>query len=178
MASSSALPPRGTFRVRVGERTFDLAFQEGRLLVNDHALPVHVETLGPGRYALLLNGTCRTAFVQTLPDGQLRVTMGSRSADVRVKSERALLLEQYGLSDTSSSAEREVRAPMPGLVLRLLVAPGQAVEAGQGLMVLEAMKMENELKAAGKGVVKAVYAEPGTAVGKNELLLEFEPEGA
>jgi pyruvate carboxylase subunit B len=63
---------------------------------------------------------------------------------------------------------------MPGLVLRVQVTPGQRVPAGAGLVVLEAMKMENELKAAAAVVIKAVRVEPGAAVEKGQVLLEFD----
>jgi acetyl/propionyl-CoA carboxylase alpha subunit len=65
-------------------------------------------------------------------------------------------------------------APMPGLIVRVNVAPGDTVSAGQGLVVMEAMKMENELRAAGPGTVKAVLAAAGTAVEKGAVLVELE----
>jgi pyruvate carboxylase subunit B len=67
---------------------------------------------------------------------------------------------------------------MPGLVLRVHVAPGQQVAVGAGLIVLEAMKMENELKAAAAGVVKVVRVQAGEAVEKGQVLVEFEISGA
>jgi biotin carboxyl carrier protein len=66
---------------------------------------------------------------------------------------------------------------MPGLVLRVQVEPGQRVAEGGGLVVLEAMKMENELKSPATGVVKAVRVSPGEAVEKGQVLVEFEPPG-
>jgi pyruvate carboxylase subunit B len=60
---------------------------------------------------------------------------------------------------------------MPGLVVRVLVAPGEAVSAGQGLVVMEAMKMENELRATTAGVVTGVVVTPGTAVDKGAVLV-------
>jgi pyruvate carboxylase subunit B len=69
-----------------------------------------------------------------------------------------------------------IRAPMPGLVVRVLVEPGEQVEAGAGMVVLEAMKMENELRAAGPGVVETVRVEPGMAVEKGEVLVELAEE--
>ena len=66
-----------------------------------------------------------------------------------------------------------LKAPMPGLVVRIGVAEGQKVDAGTGLVVLEAMKMENELRAAAPGVVKAIRVKPGQAVEKGEVLIEF-----
>lgn len=70
-----------------------------------------------------------------------------------------------------------VKAPMPGLVVRVLVESGQAVRAGEGLVVLEAMKMENELKAPAEGVVTAVGAREGQAVDKGAVLVELGPVG-
>jgi pyruvate carboxylase subunit B len=65
-------------------------------------------------------------------------------------------------------------APMPGLIMRVNAAPGDDVQAGQGLIVMEAMKMENELRAPAAGKVKAVLVEPGKAVEKGAVLVEFE----
>jgi biotin carboxyl carrier protein len=68
-----------------------------------------------------------------------------------------------------------VKAPMPGLVVRVQVEPGQAVGAGVGVLVLEAMKMENELRAATAGIVRAVRVRPGEAVEKGQVMVEFDP---
>ncbi len=70
-----------------------------------------------------------------------------------------------------------IMAPMPGLVLKILVSVGSAVEVGAGVLVLEAMKMENELKAAGPGVVAKVHVQEGQAVEKGQLLVELGPAG-
>ena len=103
-----------------------------------------------------------------------RVSQGGTDVEVTVKTETDLLLERFGLDTGDSAAEREIRAPMPGLVLRVLAEPGQEVEAGQGLIVLEAMKMENELKAPATGTIASIHTEAGAAVGKNDLLIELE----
>ena len=68
-------------------------------------------------------------------------------------------------------------APMPGLIVRVHVAPGDRVEAGQAVVVMEAMKMENELRAAGAGVVRTVEVRAGTAVEKGALLVTFDAPG-
>ena len=65
-------------------------------------------------------------------------------------------------------------APMPGMIVRVAVQVGDTVTPGQGLVVMEAMKMENELRATSAGTVKAVLAQPGTAVDKGAVLLELE----
>ena len=69
---------------------------------------------------------------------------------------------------------KPLRAPMPGLVVQLEVAEGDQVTSGQGLVIVEAMKMENELKSEGEGTVKRILVEPGQAVDKDQVLVEFE----
>ena len=81
---------------------------------------------------------------------------------------------RLGLSVGGVQQQNTVKAPMPGLVLQILVEPGQVVQKGDPLLLLEAMKMENVIKAAGHGQVKTVAVEKGAAVDKGQLLLEME----
>lgn len=71
---------------------------------------------------------------------------------------------------------KPVKAPMPGLVVRVEVEPGQKVSAGMGVVIIEAMKMQNELKAENPGIVKRVLVEAGTAVDKGAVLIEFQDD--
>ena len=126
------------------------------------------------------------AHVLTVDGRPHRVTLEGRDGDaltLRVDGTRIVadvsdaqrvLLESFGLDTGEAAAQREVRAPMPGLVLHVRVQPGDAVEAGQGLLVLEAMKMENEIKAAQAATVARVHVAPGEAVTKGTLLVEME----
>lgn len=84
------------------------------------------------------------------------------------------LVQRLGLSVGSSQKQNVVKAPMPGLVLTVMVEAGQAVAKGDALLILEAMKMENVLKAQGDGVVKSIAVQKGAAVEKGQLLLEME----
>ena len=99
--------------------------------------------------------------------------MGVRR-EVRVMNERAKLLEKMGMSVTACAASGDVKAPMPGKVLQVLVQTGANVEEGQPLLVLEAMKMENMIKAVASGVVSEVPISEGQAVEKGALLVGFE----
>ena len=74
----------------------------------------------------------------------------------------------------SAQVVKDIKAPMPGLVLQISVGPGDTVEKGDPLLILEAMKMENVLKAPGSGTVKKVSVNQGQAVEKNQLLIEME----
>jgi pyruvate carboxylase subunit B len=88
--------------------------------------------------------------------------------------ERTRTIRDITAASSKASGPAPVVAPMPGLIVRVTVAPGDAVQAGQGLVVMEAMKMENELRASAAGTVKAVHASPGKAVEKGTILVELE----
>jgi biotin carboxyl carrier protein len=84
------------------------------------------------------------------------------------------LVQELGLNVGSSQKQNVVKAPMPGLVLNIMVEVGQVVCKGDPLLILEAMKMENVIKAIGDGTVKLVAVVKGAAVEKGHLLLEME----
>lgn len=159
------------YQILIGDRAFDIDLD--RLSIDGQPAEVAFERVADDTYHLLLDGRSFTFTAERQPDGTLRLTHGGRSLAARVKTERDLLLEQFGLDAGAEASVAELRAPMPGLVVSVLVEPGQPVEAGAGLVVLEAMKMENELKAAAAGTVAEVHVAPGSAVGKNELLISF-----
>ncbi|HEX8298827.1 MAG TPA: biotin/lipoyl-containing protein [Rubricoccaceae bacterium] len=160
--------------VRSGDHHLLLDRTAAGVTASGEPLDVRTSPVGPHAVLVVANGRPTVATVERTGK-TARVTIGGHTVDVALKTETDLLLERFGMDTADASAEREVRAPMPGLVLRVLAAPGEAVEAGQGLVVLEAMKMENELKAPAAGVVAAVHAAPGAAVSKGDLLVELAP---
>lgn len=91
-----------------------------------------------------------------------------------VKNETDLLLERLGMNIKAKKEVRELKAPMPGLVLDIKVEPGDEVTIGQPLVVLEAMKMENILKSPVNTRIKAVQVARGAAIEKNTVLVTFE----
>jgi biotin carboxyl carrier protein len=93
---------------------------------------------------------------------------------VEALDERARAIRDLSAASAGPSGPAPVVAPMPGLIVRVTAAEGDEVEPGQGLVVMEAMKMENELRAPGKGRVKRVLVTPGTAVEKGAVLVEME----
>ena len=114
----------------------------------------------------------RVTAAQT--DGAVQVLVNGCVSEAMVLSDRDLLLRRYARGTATLSASHEVRAPMPALVVRIEVASGDTVKKGQGLVVLEAMKMENELRATRDCVVREVCVVPGNTVERNALLLRLE----
>ena len=157
----------------LGDQTVDLQIDQDSITVNGQPVEARINRLSEHTIHLILNNRSYVLTVVKQPDGQLRVTHGARSHNVLIKDERDLLLERMGISADADLGVSEVRAPMPGLVLQVLVGEGDEVEAGTGLVVLEAMKMENELRAPAGATVARVHVSAGDAVSKNELLISF-----
>jgi len=102
------------------------------------------------------------------------VEINGRSHKVHVQNELDLSILKMGFKMSNDSVANDIIAPMPGLILDVLVEEGQTVEKGQALMVLEAMKMENVLKAEKVGVISKINVKKGTAVDKKAVLIEME----
>ncbi len=109
-------------------------------------------------------------------DGRVNVLVRDRVYALDVLDHRRVRMRDAVGSDEAAAAGA-VHAPMPGKVLRYLVETGDRVKAGQGLVVVEAMKMENELAAAGDGWIESLHAEVGTNVDKGTLLVTVQAEG-
>jgi acetyl/propionyl-CoA carboxylase alpha subunit len=94
--------------------------------------------------------------------------------EVEALDERTRTIRELSGASAAASGPAPLKAPMPGMIVRVAVQAGDAVVPGQSLIVMEAMKMENELRATVPATVKAVLVQPGTAVEKGALLLELE----
>ncbi|MEO0732420.1 MAG: biotin/lipoyl-containing protein [Bacteroidota bacterium] len=131
---------------------------------------------GPNNYHLLRD---RQSYQVTLlgidrDTKQVRLRLNGKEHLITIRDEIDQLVDRLGFSAAASQQSNDVFAPMPGLVLDVMVSPGDAVEAGTPLLILEAMKMENVLKAEGEGTVKAITVGEGDAVDKRQLLIEIE----
>jgi biotin carboxyl carrier protein len=107
-------------------------------------------------------------------DKTISLKVNNSTYTVSVKDEYDALLKQLGMENLGAKKINELKAPMPGLVLNIVVSEGQEVKKGDALIVLEAMKMENSLKSPTDGVIKKIAIHKGDAVEKNQLLITFE----
>lgn len=162
------------YRALVNDRAFDVTVQDDQLIVDGEVKDYTFEVLRDGYVSLIVDGESVPVSIEATGPDTMRVTIDGCRTEVQVKDERDLLVDEFGLGEDQAGGG-DVRAPMPGLVLDVLVEEGETVEAEQGLLVLEAMKMENELKAPAGGVVRAIHATSGDAVDKEALLIEIEP---
>jgi biotin carboxyl carrier protein len=105
---------------------------------------------------------------------KLRMEVEGDTFDVEIKDELAQMLDQLGFSAVSTRQIKEIKAPMPGLVLDIHVEAGQEVAEGDKILILEAMKMENSLLIHTNARIKTVLVKKGQAVDKNQVLIELE----
>jgi biotin carboxyl carrier protein len=123
--------------------------------------------ISPGVYSILLDGRSLEVRVETLPDGLLLQT-GGREYRVEIVDPRSWRRRHGGKIDPAG--RQQVRAPMAGKIVRVLIAQGQKVESGQGLLVVEAMKMQNEIRSPKTGTVERLAAKEGETVNAGEVL--------
>lgn len=128
------------------------------------------------RTILFVDGTVSEVDVKPQADSDERlVLIGGQEFTVRVEDHAVAQMRKVAGSNLKTTTEQFVRSPMPGLVIGLKVVAGESVVKGQPLVVIEAMKMENVIKAKGAGKVRAIMAKIGSSVEKGEKLLELEP---
>ena len=103
-----------------------------------------------------------------------KIKINQNTYEIALKDKFDLLVEQLGFSNMAAKKVNNIKAPMPGLVLDIIVNVGDTLVKGDSVLILEAMKMENVIKAQGDAVVKSIAIKKGTAVEKNQVLVEFE----
>lgn len=142
--------------------------RDGTLTVNGQVHEIDFRSIGPGRYSLLKNHKSLEIVVEITDQGY-EILMGGRRYTGQVLDERAISManRKGGLRfDTG-----EVHSPMPGLIVQVTVAVGDVVAEGQTVVILESMKMQNELKAPRAGKVEQVLIAQGQTVEKGALLV-------
>lgn len=161
------------YSVRIGEQVYAVEVEGGQLRLDGTELAAQLAPLpGTPLHHLLLGDESWTVAVQSL-DGETRWALGvmGERVEVEVLDERTRALPSIAAPTLATARSATMRAPMPGLVVRVHAAPGQLVEAGAGLVVVEAMKMENELRAPHAGAVETVHVAVGQTVEKGAPLV-------
>src|SRR5690606_15114796 len=125
-----------------------------------------IQWQGNGLISILHNGKSHTAILEKkdLKNKTLTLRVDGQTYEVSISEPIDQLLSSMGMDLKALQQAEPIKAPMPGMVLKVLVTPGQQIRKGDGLLVLEAMKMENVLKAGMDAIVKSVRVEANTAV--------------
>lgn len=163
------------FKATVNEKTFTIDHTDDGIRVDGEATDWNIVKLEDRHFHILHNNQSFRAELVSVDEAARTVVVkiNNKQHTVGVKNKFDLLLEQMGMTAGASSKVNSVKAPMPGLIIDLKVKEGDAVKQGQPLLILEAMKMENIIKAHGDATVKAVKVKKGDSVEKNQTLIEF-----
>lgn len=163
--------------VTVGEKEHDLKIQScgnEYLLVNESGeYKIIAEKLAGGRFLMRFGASPEEIIVRPA-GGTLNVFIGGRQYDVRVEAYGLAELRRKSGSASGNVKDKFIKTPMPGLVLAAEVKPGDEVKKDQTLIIIEAMKMENMIKAPAAGIVRAVFVTAGQAVERYDKLVELE----
>lgn len=156
----------------INNTTFEIEINsDGTLLVNGEPREVNFLSFGDSAlYSILMDGLSHEAVVEERA-GAYEVLMQGRLFNVDVLDERAQRLASRQGGTAAETGEISLKSPMPGRIVAVPVTEGQEVKAGQTLVILESMKMENELKAPRDGVVQRISIETGQSVEQNKLLI-------
>ncbi|NNC83498.1 MAG: biotin/lipoyl-binding protein [Flavobacteriales bacterium] len=150
--------------------------ESGSWSVDGEEMDLDVQRLGPAEFHVIQGEMGYRVFIEDRDEetGSMVLRVNGERVDMRSRGRYESLLESLGMKDLASSKAKDLKAPMPGLVIEVFVSPGDEVEKGQKLLVLEAMKMENIIKAEAPGLVKDVLVKNSDSVEKNEVLIHFE----
>lgn len=166
------------YYVQVGARAFEVDLTGDRVTLDGQPVEAHLDAVvGTPLHHLLLGGASWTVAVEASQGGKWVLGAVGERREVTVEDERSRQIRALTGRKAAVAGGGVVRAPMPGLVVRLEVAVGDRVAAGAGLVVVEAMKMENELRAGAAGVVTAVHVQAGAVVEKGAALVTLELTG-
>lgn len=159
---------------RVGQNEYEIEIIDGKVLIDGEVVEVDLRQSGaPELYSLLYNGRSFEILIEA-ERFNYGVTLRGERFEVQVEDERTRRLNMGRKMVAVPEGELAVSAPIPGLVVKVLVEVGQSVVDEQPLVLLEAMKMENEIRAMRSGVVKTIVCVPGQRVEQNAVLIVLE----
>ena len=154
---------------------FDIQLATDTIAVNGKEIHPDLVKISDTQYHLLLNHKSYNIVISDRADDKhLTISVNGNSYTVNIKDQYDLLLHDLGMDAALETKAEYVKAPMPGLVLDILVNVGDEVVKDTPLLILEAMKMENMLKASAPGIVDKIHITPKDAVEKAQVLISFK----
>lgn len=134
-----------------------------------------IRDLGNGRFHILAGEKSFNAVLleSESEENAYKIMVNGKAFSVSVEDEFSQLIKKLGFEKNATPKMSEIKAPMPGMVLEILVTPGQKLNKGESVLILEAMKMENVIKAATDIEIKSIHVSKGTPVEKNQVLIEL-----
>ncbi|MEO6631711.1 MAG: biotin/lipoyl-containing protein [Mucilaginibacter sp.] len=163
-------------QVKVNEKhSFDIDKNGKGLMINGAEITADVQQLNASAFHVINNLQSYNVEVVSFDAAAktAEIKVNNNIYNVTAKDQFDILLDKLGLSSLNAAKVSEIKAPMPGMVLKVFVNEGMEIKKGDNLFVLEAMKMENIIKAPADVTVKSVKIKPGDKVEKGQVLMMF-----
>jgi biotin carboxyl carrier protein len=163
------------FTVKTQNKEFLVEKSDDSISVNGSPISWDLQWISPTKiHFLLQNKSLEAELISFERESKtIQIRFGNKISYLIIQDRHDLLLEKLGLNLSASNTLKEIKAPMPGLILDLKVKPGDEVKKGDVVLILEAMKMENSIKSPGDGIVKSVKVNLKDSVEKNQVLIQF-----
>jgi biotin carboxyl carrier protein len=162
------------YKATIKDRTFEIT-GEALDIIDGKKLAADILEYRKGKFHILLDGRSYTAELISVDKESKTCTVkiGHSVVTVAVKDRYDVLLKEIGLDVIAGKKVNDIKAPMPGMVLQVMVENGQPIQKGDAIVVLEAMKMENILKSPTDGIVKKINVTKGDKVEKNQVMVSL-----
>jgi biotin carboxyl carrier protein len=171
------MPDSNTYIVQIDGREITVRIEKDCVVtvLDNRRYTVDWQEVAPDRLSLIIDGASYHLNVETVSDGTYVVTGRGKEYSVTIDDQRKKRLKELIAESERDAGPIDITSPMPGLVIEVDVGEGDTVETDQTLIVLEAMKMENEIRSSIRGKVEKIHVKTAQIVEKGQLLLTVRP---
>lgn len=161
------------YKVTVEDKAFSIESENGSFSIDNKAFSADILEYKEGKFHILSENRSYTAEIISFDKDEktFEIKVNNNIYKVVVQDRFDQLLKQMGIDGTAGKKVNDIKAPMPGMVIQVMVENGQQIKKGDAIVVLEAMKMENILKSPSDGTVKTVKVIKGDKVEKNQVMV-------
>lgn len=164
------------FKAAISDNNYQVNIEKDQVLIDGEKVDFDLAKLSEGKYHVISNNKSFSIDLVSIDHTKKVVELKVNNSvyQVSLKDKMDELLEKLGMDKLVEAKSEDLKAPMPGLILEIAVEKGQEITKGDKLLILEAMKMENVIKAAADGIVNEIKVEVGNSVDNGQVLITFE----
>lgn len=164
------------YKVSAFGEEHQIDIQKDGIIIDNQTVQWDSLQISDHEHSILVNNKVYNVFVEQIDAATKTVTLNINGTLIESKIQEPIdqVLKNMGIDFSKNQKKDPIKAPMPGLILKIMVEPGQVLKKGDAVLILEAMKMENVFKAPADAVVKEIHINPGQAVEKGQVLITLE----
>lgn len=164
------------FKAAISDNNYQVSIEKDQVLIDGKKVDFDLAKLTEGKFHVISNNKSFSIDLVSIDQAKKIVELKVNNSvyQVSLKDKMDELLEKLGMDKLDEAKSEDLKAPMPGLILEIAVEKGQEIIKGDKLLILEAMKMENVIKAAADGIVDEIKVEVGNSVDNGQVLITFE----